>query len=182
MRLNKVFIFLALVFGFVVTAEISINHQRKISNEQNIEQPAMDLTDADKQKLWDEYYSKIRRRRLAEAKILWSNMLIDGINENTELQMDFKHFCPIENDAINLAKQLSENYEMKTSFDKEQNMWFVYGTTRPYSTTVSQENFIKWIEFMADVANSYACVFTNWTIEAPKLDKIFKSEIIETGI
>jgi len=59
--------------------------------------------------------------------------------------------------------------------------WYVKGTTRPEGINLSKEQHRAWVEFMADVAQSYACVFSSWSLESPELKSSFQSESIESA-
>jgi hypothetical protein len=63
--------------------------------------------------------------------------------------------------------------------DEKLGAWFAKGTTRPDGITLNQEEHLEWVAFMADVAQSYACVFSSWSFEAPSLNLRFESEQIE---
>lgn len=69
------------------------------------------MTD-DPQEIWTDYYTRLRRRRIAEAQILHSQMNANGVTDDTILALDFMHFGNVEADVRRLAKQLSENYVM----------------------------------------------------------------------
>ena len=67
------------------------------------------MTD-DAQQIWPDYYARIRRRRIAEADLISSQMEADGVSADSILALDFKHFGTVENDVRRLSDQLSENY------------------------------------------------------------------------
>lgn len=115
------------------------------------------------EKIWTDYYARIRRRRIAEADFLNSQMLTDGVTNDSILAIDFKHFGPVESDVRRLAEQLSENYSMTVSLSDDGKTWIANGTTRPYGVDgMLGEQLQGWVEFMCDVASSYACVFSTW--------------------
>ena len=117
---------------------------------------------------------------MEEAIKLWDQMRDSDVNDETVLAIDFLHFGTNQENKNNLAKQLSENYEMEVVPSDEEGYWYAKGTTRPYGITLNKEQHIGWVEFMADVAQSYACVFSTWSIEAPSLGVCFDSESIES--
>jgi len=129
----------------------------------------------DPQKTWDDYYDRIKHRRLAEAALLWSEIEAAGANEETIFALDFAHFGNDRDDVDNLAQQLSENYATEVSPRSEQNYWDARGTTRPEGICLTKDQHTAWVEFMVDVARSYACVFSEWTLEAPALGRTFQS-------
>ena len=116
---------------------------------------------------------------MEEAIKLWDQMRDSDVNDETVLAIDFMHFGTYQENKNNLAKQLSENYEMEVVPSDEEGYWYAKGTTRPYGITLNKEQHIGRVEFMADVAQSYACVFSTWSIEAPSLGVSFDSESIE---
>ncbi|WPD22953.1 MAG: hypothetical protein SD837_00020 [Candidatus Electrothrix scaldis] len=139
------------------------------------------MTDQDPQQTWEDYYRRKRSERLAEAEILWDQMESAGVNEVTVLALDFVHFGRNENDARDLSVQLSEHYSVAVEPADQEGYFFVRGTTRPEGITLTKEQHTGWVEFMCDVAQSYACVFSTWSLEAPKLSKTFPSEDVESA-
>jgi hypothetical protein len=129
----------------------------------------------DPQKTWDDYFDQIKRRRLAEAALLWGEIEAAGASEETIFALDFAHFGNNRDDADDLAQQLSENYAVKVSARSEQNYWDVRGTTRPEGICLTSDQHAAWVEFMVDVARSYACVFSEWALESPALARTFQS-------
>lgn len=127
------------------------------------------------QKTWDAYYDRIKRRRLAEAALLWDEIEAAGANEETIFALDFAHFGNNRDDVDDLARQLSESYATEVSARSEQNYWDVRATTRPEGICFTKYQHAAWVEFMVDVAQSYACVFSEWTLEAPSLERTFQS-------
>lgn len=130
----------------------------------------------DPQQVWEGYYGRKKSQRLQEATELWRQMESAGVVSDTVLALDFVHFGQSQNDAEALANQLSENYEMEVVESEKDGYWLVKGTTRPYGIEMTEEQHLGWVEFMTDVANSYACVFSTWAIEAPALRANFHSE------
>jgi len=129
----------------------------------------------DPQKIWGDYYDRIKRRRMAEAGLLWAEIEAAGITADTAFIMDFTHFGSVRGDVDDLARQLSENYDTKVVARNEPSYWDVKGTTRPDGVCLTKAQYLAWVEFMVDVAHSYACVFSDWTLEAPALGRSFRS-------
>ena len=127
------------------------------------------------QKIWDDYYDRIKRRRTAEAELLWAEIETAGGMADTVFALDFIHFGNVHDDADDLARQLSEHYDTKVVAGSVPNYWNIKGTTRPEGVCLTKTQHLAWVEFMADVAASYACVFSNWTLEAPALGRTFQS-------
>jgi hypothetical protein len=129
----------------------------------------------DPQKTWDDYFERIKNRRLTEAALLWGEIETAGANKETIFALDFAHFGNSRDDVDDLARQLSENYTLEISARSEHNYWDVRGTTRPDGICLTKDEHKAWVEFMVDVARSYACVFSEWTLEAPALGRTFQS-------
>lgn len=129
----------------------------------------------DPQEIWNDYFDRIKRRRLAEAAFLWDELEAAGANEDTVLALDFAHFGNNREDADGLAKQLSENYAMEVKTGTQQGYWAIEGTTRPEGVCLTRDQHTAWVEFMVEVARSYACVFNQWTLEVPALGRTFQS-------
>ena len=137
------------------------------------------MTD-DAQQTWTDYYARIRRRRIAEAQILHSQMAADGVSDDTVLALDFLHFGPVEQDVRDLAEQLSENYAMTVSPREDGEYWNASGTTRPEGVDgMNLQRCVDWVTFMCDVANSYGCVFSTWRLTDPVRDHFWTNETIE---
>ncbi len=135
----------------------------------------------DLQQVWEDYYSRKKSQRFQEAADLWRQMEAAGVASDTVFALDFVLFGQSQHDARALANQLSENYEMEVVEPEGDGYWFVKGTTRPYGIEMTEEQHLDWVDFMVDVAKSYACVFSTWTIEAPALGAKFHSEEIESA-
>jgi hypothetical protein len=130
----------------------------------------------DPQNIWAEYYERKKAQRLEEASCLSSQMFAAGVTSDTVLALDFTHFGTSLTNVQALAAQLSENYEMQVASGKEQGIWLANGTTRPNGITLEHAQHLAWVEFMSDVAQSHACVFSTWSLEAPSLGVRFNSE------
>ncbi len=134
----------------------------------------------DPQKTWDDYYDRIKRRRMAAAALLWAEIEAAGVTEDTVFALDFTHFGSVRGNADDLARRLSEHYDTKVVGRNEPNYWDITGTTRPEGICLSKAQHFAWVEFMVDVASSYACVFSDWTLEAPALGRTFQSAHLDT--
>jgi hypothetical protein len=134
----------------------------------------------DPQRIWAEYYQRKKAERIGEAKQMAEMMRLAGVSDETILAVDFVHFGTSQSNIEELSKQLAENYQLQVVQSEDQGHWLAKGTTRPYGITLSAEQHIGWVGFMADVAQSYSCVFSTWTIEAPSLHALFESEQIES--
>lgn len=134
------------------------------------------MTEQDTQKTWAQFYQSKKAKRKAEAATLWSQMENAGVDEDTVLVLDFVHFGNNEENVRDLVSQLSENYNITIDPAGNDDYFLIKGTTRPEGITLSQEQHLAWVEFMAEVAESYACVFSTWDFEAPSLKLRFSSE------
>ena len=140
------------------------------------------MTEDQSQKTWNEYYLRVKNRRVAEADILWEQMTSKGMTESTVLALDFSLFCSDEEGIKNIEQQLSESYSLEIKYNPEGEVWIMNGTTRPDGITLEKSQHRSWVEFMSDVTASYGCVFSNWTIESPELNLVFKSELIDSDM
>jgi hypothetical protein len=134
------------------------------------------VPEVDPQKTWADYYQGLKDRRLAEASSLWAKFRKAGGSHDTVVAVDFIHFSSSKADLESLASQLSENYAVSVVPRPEDGYWELRGTTRPGGIELSEEQHSGWVEFMADVAQSYACVFSTWQLEAPSMGQVFSSE------
>jgi hypothetical protein len=139
------------------------------------------MTEQDPQIVWEDYYRRKKEQRTDEAVTLWQQMENAGVTEETVMALDFLHFGNNEEDVKSLSNQLSENYNIKIEPAEEEKPWYVKGTTRPEGITLTKEQHLAWVEFMSDVAQSYACVFSTWSFEVPSLNVSFHSEEIESA-
>jgi hypothetical protein len=133
------------------------------------------------QQVWRAYYQGKKAQRAEEAIALWDKMNTAGVTEETILAMDFIFLGASQQNVEALARQLSENYEMGAAPASAPGWWCANGTTRPHGVTLGREQFLRWVEFMCDVAESYACVFSSWSLESPELALHFRSESIPSA-
>ncbi len=136
------------------------------------------MNEQEAQKTWDEYHDRIKNRRLAEAKVINLELEKHAITSETDLILDFSFFTQDESGAKDIQTQLSENYEM--SIIKDGEYWHINGTSRPYAVNLTTEQHLGWVEFMQDVALSYGCIFSTWSITEPKAKHVWSNENIET--
>ncbi|MEM7316356.1 MAG: hypothetical protein AAF497_24755 [Planctomycetota bacterium] len=134
------------------------------------------MTPEDPQATWDDYYKRVRARRDAEAKQLFAAMRENGVTRDSILYLDFRHFSSEKPNADNLAKQLSDNYDIKVTHDDQSHYWYVDGTTRPDAISLTESQCVDWVTFMADVAESHGCVFSTWRLTDTTNNKCWSSE------
>ena len=136
------------------------------------------MNDQEAQKTWNEYHERIKNRRLAQAAIINKELKKNGITTEIDLMLDFTFFAKEENDAKNLQKQLSENYEI--SINKKEDYWFINATSRPYAVNFTTQQHMDWVEFMHDVALSHGSIFSVWTITNHETKQVWSNENIST--
>lgn len=137
------------------------------------------MQNTDPQAIWSDYYLRKKAQRIEEASRLWQLAQDADVKDETVLAIDFVHFGSSSDELEELSKQLSENYEMQVVQAEEAGYWLAKGTTRPYGITLTKEQHMSWVEFMIDVAHSYACVFSTWSLEASSLGIHLRSEQVE---
>ena len=133
----------------------------------------------DPQAIWEDYYRRIRNRRICEAEQLVAATRNDGINDQSEMFLDFRLFSSVEADLVQLKEQLAENYEVSLTKDKSSDYWNLDGTTRPIEMSLERDQLLEWVRFMADVAQSYACVFSKWVLTEANSGKQWSNESFE---
>ena len=134
----------------------------------------------DAQKTWENYYANLRNRRLDEARLVWELMQADGVDEDTVYAMDFSHFSNELEGLEQLASQLSENYEVELSEADERGYFHLSCTTRPYGNELTKDELFGWVGFMCDVAKSYACVFSTWSLECADSQNVWTNKSVES--
>lgn len=134
---------------------------------------------AQKDSKLNSYQEEITNRRIAEAKLLWGNMLRAGFSETSVAALDFTFFSNDKNGAESLVKDLSENYTAEISNANEEGYWLIKGTTRPYGNEFNKEQWFGWVEFMISLGFSNNSVFSTWSVYEPKSNKTWTSEEIE---
>lgn len=135
----------------------------------------------DPQQIWDEYYQRIRRRRIREAEIVHAQMSEDDFTDSTVLAIDFRHFSRNEDSIHNLAKQLSEHYTTTiTRSENDNRCWVLDGTTRPEGIEgMTEQRVVDWVSFMCDVAQSHGCVFSMWRLTDPCRSRSWSNEMLD---
>lgn len=133
------------------------------------------------QQVWTDYYQRKKVQRLEEADALWERMRLAGVRADTDLVVDFLMFGTSREAVEALASQLSENYQVEVSEDARPGYWLANATTRLYAIALADGQLNAWVNFVADVAQSHACVFSTWKMEAPALGQSFLSEQFESA-
>lgn len=136
------------------------------------------MNDEEAQKTWEEYHERIKNRRLAQAKVINSELVRHDVTGETDLILDFRFFTQDESGAKGIQSQLSENYDI--SISKDDDYWLIDGTSRPYAVNLTTEQHLGWVEFMHDAALSHGCIFSTWSITNHKSKQVWSNENIET--
>jgi hypothetical protein len=99
----------------------------------------------------------------------WAALQAHGVDEDTELKLDFFYFAPGETEAQKLAAFLYD----ETDYDVEAKppsgdvqSWMVVGTTQP--TTLTPGILDEWVQWMVVAgARNGGCEFDGWGAEVP---------------
>lgn len=135
----------------------------------------------DPREVWADYYQRKKSQRMQEAAALSAEMSAAGVTSDTVMALDFVHFGSVKEAVEALAAQLSESYAMQVVADANEGYWLASGTTRPHGITLTEEQHLGWVDFMCDVAQSHACVFSRWSLDAVSLGRKFESERIASA-
>ena len=135
----------------------------------------------DPQQNWDDYYQRIRRRRIREAEIVHAQMSKDDFTDSTVLAIDFRHFSRDEGSIRNLATQLSEHYITTiTRSESDNRYWVLDGTTPPGGVDgMTEQRCVDWVSFMCDVAQSHGCVFSTWRLTDLHRSRAWSNEMLD---
>jgi len=125
------------------------------------------------------YRQRISDRRNAEATALWKLMEKDGFTSASIAALDFLFFSDSKADAEALAKVLSISYTTGVVAADRPGYWYIKGTTRPYGSQVSREQWMSWVKYMVTVGFENNSVFSTWSAYEPKTKKTWSSESIE---
>lgn len=138
----------------------------------------------DPQRIWEEYYQRIRRRRIREAEILHAQMSGDDVTDSTVLAIDFRHFSRDEDSILGLAAQLSEHYATTiTRCETDNRYWQLDGTTRPDCIDgMTRQRCVDWVSFMCDVAQSHGCVFSTWQLTDLRGSRSWSTEMLDVDM
>jgi hypothetical protein len=134
----------------------------------------------DAQEVWAHYFERIRNRRVAEASEFWAIASADGLDENSNVALDFRFFAQQRDSLHALKSRLDESYQVTVSEVAADETYFLDGTTRPYGITLSRDKLLSWVAFMADLGRDHAVVFSTWKVADPKRKREWTSEEIET--
>ena len=106
------------------------------------------------------------RQQLAMNRETWKKLQEHGVDETTELRLDFFYDGPGEAEANELAAFLRAETDYEVAVDPEEG-WAVNGTTR--ATTISLEILDDWVRWMvAAGAEHGGCEFDGWGAQVPE--------------
>jgi len=95
----------------------------------------------------------------------WEAFKENGVNEDTELVLEFVYLAPNKESANSLNTAL-ENYDSSTrSRGLLKKKWFVDGKSHP--TTVSKETLAQWLDFMITLGWEHSCEFDGFESSLP---------------
>jgi Regulator of ribonuclease activity B len=101
----------------------------------------------------------------------WAALQEHGVDETTEVELEFFYAAPGEGEASRLVEYLrgEADYDARAVSQKgafSKRTWVVTGKTRP--TTISLEVLDQWVQWMvaAGAANG-GCEFDGWRAQVP---------------
>jgi Regulator of ribonuclease activity B len=102
----------------------------------------------------------------------WAALQEHGVDESTQLRLDFFYMAPGESEAQVLATYLRDetDYDISVNGTKKgmlsKKEWSVTGSTQP--TTVSLDILNQWVRWMVVAgAENGGCDFDGWGAQAP---------------
>ena len=141
------------------------------------------------QQMWNRYHNEIKKRLIAEAKILNTKLDNSGLTNQVKFVFDFTFFCTGgEKDAIDLQKELNENYQAQVvkkgdawhkNSSSGSRYWYINATSRPNAVNLNAQQRISWVESMHEIAISHRCVFSAWTIRNNETNQVWSNENVD---
>lgn len=102
-------------------------------------------------------YETNLNHQLDMLDVTWEQFVANGVDNNSELILDFMYLALNKKAAFSLSNAL-EDYQTETKseglFKKK---WSVEGVTHP--TNVSKDILVQWLEFMISKGWEYDCEF-----------------------
>lgn len=118
------------------------------------------------------WFDETLTRQLAMNPRTWAALQEHGVDEATELRLDFFYAAPDEAAAASLAAFLRDETDYDVTVDAvkkgmlSRKQWSVGGSTQP--TRLSAEILDQWVEWMvAAGAQAGECVFDGWGAQVP---------------
>jgi hypothetical protein len=113
------------------------------------------------------WFHETLRRQLAMNPQTWAALQEHGVDESTELRLDFFYGAPGEAEAQSLAAFLRDETDYDVAVDAtkkgmlSKKQWSVTGSTQP--TKVSVDILNQWVQWMvAAGAENGGCEFDGW--------------------
>lgn len=118
---------------------------------------------------WDE---TVLREQLAMTAQTWATLQEHGVDESTELELDFFYIAPGQSEAETLSAFLRRETDYFVVVDKarkrmlSRKAWYVMGRTEPAAVTL--EILDEWVRWMvAAGAEHGGCEFDGWGAAVP---------------
>ena len=109
-----------------------------------------------------EWYESTLQEQLAMNEQTWSTLQENGVDDSTELSLDFAYDAPGETEAEALATHLRAETDYEVSVEDG----WVSGSTKPMR--VSREILDQWVERMVAAGAEHGpCQFDGWGAELP---------------
>jgi hypothetical protein len=112
----------------------------------------------------------VLEQQLAMNRQSWQALRDAGVDESSQLRLDFFYAAPDEESAEGLAELIREHTDYDVGarslgggFLKKKD-WVVTGSTQP--TAVSLSILDQWVEWMVSAGFERGCVFDGWGAQA----------------
>src|SRR5437868_12758644 len=119
----------------------------------------------------DTRYRRLLAKQLVMNEETWGRLRTHGVDEGTQLRLDFSYSAADRASAESLKGVLSDqtDYDVKVqstgTFTKR---WTVTGSTHP--TAVSNAILDQWVDWMVTAGLHQNCEFDGWGTEVPRRD------------
>jgi hypothetical protein len=114
----------------------------------------------------------VLRQQLAMNPQTWAALQEHGVDESTELRLDFFYVAPGQSEAETLGAFLRRETDYNVGVERirkrmlSKKRWYVMGLTQP--TTISLDILNQWVDWMvAAGAEHGGCEFDGWGAEIP---------------
>ncbi len=97
--------------------------------------------------------------------VTWEQFVENGVDENSELNLEFMFLAPSKEMALSLSNALDDYQTEIKSEGLFKKKWFVEGATDP--TNVSKEILVQWLEFMISKGWEFGCEFDGFGASMP---------------
>jgi hypothetical protein len=114
----------------------------------------------------DRRYAEIVAFQLEANPETWAELRRHGVDEETELRLDFLFWAPSREAAEKLRAHLIEETDYDIATRASDDEWVVEGTTQP--TTVSLEILDAWVRKLTAIGLLHGdCTFDGWGAQVP---------------